>query len=144
MARKLEAGNNQAAVREREEKLQAAEARLQQWQSQLEQGENVVAATPDASAGNDASVSAAWTKFYRSREILEEEQRQLSADRLALHEAALQLRQREVDLTEREARVSEAELQIKEIQKTLGKKASGLVGFTKAPFSFAKSVFTKT
>ena len=63
---------------------------------------------------------------------------------MALHEAALQLRQREVDLTEREARVSEAELQIKEIQKTLGKKASGLVGFTKAPFSFAKSVFTKT
>jgi chromosome segregation ATPase len=139
--RQLEADHE--AMGEREAKIQAEEARLRQWQSQLEQG-GAVATPPSSRAGSDSSIEAAWTKVYRTREILEEEQRHLNADRAALHAAALQLRDREAGLTAREARVSAAEQRIREIEESSAKKPSGLAGFTRSPFSFAKSAFTKS
>lgn len=139
--RQLEA--NHHAIREREEWLLTEEARLQDWQNQLEQTGQVSGSSGKAT-DNPATLEAGWTKLHRSRELLEEEQRQLCADRLAMNEACLTLRQREADLVAREARVAEGEQRIREFEEATARKSTGVLGLTRTPFSFAKSVFTKS
>lgn len=117
-------------LRVQEQSLREYEARLRQLQTRIDVSrECAYARTSPTRAGfgpvgssetsavapTDASSEAAWQKFYRAHEILEEEQKALVGERTALRELEAELKMRseelaacEVQLAEREALLDQA------------------------------------
>lgn len=142
------------ALRVCEENLRAYEARLREWQDELEQAQQRV--SPRASAQPwvrrvEAAVPArsdAWQKLIRARELLEVEQKNLRDDRITLQGYEQQLKEREARLAERESRVAAREQALAAARPpapatpTRAKKqANAIDSLTRAPFALAKSVF---
>lgn len=148
----LEAAQRQLAedldlLRQREDNLRAYETRLRVLQSRMEGGERQVpppAPPPSLSRppmGLNPSLDAAWAKLHRARELLEVEQKHLVEGRLLLKEELQTLARREAAVAAREARV--AALEQRPAPKP-AEKPSAMLGLTRAPFSLAKAVFTKS
>lgn len=143
-----------------EENLRAYEARLRAWQERLEGGaaaaEPVAAPAPvqGLSRGpfaNEAGLQEAWRKFYRSRELLEAEERHLRDERLMAQGRETELKRREQAVALREKALAEHERAAAEraaaetavaATAASANEGSRLGQLTQAPFAFAKAVFT--
>jgi chromosome segregation ATPase len=138
-----------AEVQTREENLRAYEARLREWQEQLDGAHpqppikrpSLHPFVSTHTLRDESGLQAAWEKVHRSREILEAEQKHLIDDRLLLQERETALKKREAALALREERLAARE-QAAPVAKPKTKKApSAMESFTRAPFAMAKSVF---
>lgn len=141
-----------------EENLRAYEARLRAWQERLEGGtaavEPVAAPAPvqGLSRGpfaNEAGLQEAWRKLYRSRELLEAEERHLRDERLTAQARDTELKRREQAVALREKALAERETAAAartaaEAATTVASANEGsrLGQLTQAPFAFAKAVFS--
>lgn len=143
-----------------EENLRAYEARLRAWQERLESGaaaapETTVPAPAQALSrgpfANEAGLQEAWRKFYRSRELLEAEERHLRDERLMAQGREAELKRREQAVALREQALAEHERAVAEraaaaeavvAAATAANEGSRLGQLTQAPFAFAKAVFT--
>jgi len=153
------------ALREREANLREYENWLRTWQAQLDTERARMSGTSSetpslrvssgAPVPTDASLDAAWEKFYRARSLMEAEQNQMRDDRMMLRDAETTLKRREAELAEREARLAEAELRMMEREQRVsvaegmgpekGKAQSSTVQrLAQAPFMVARSVFGPT
>ncbi|MBS0631375.1 MAG: hypothetical protein JSS11_05640 [Verrucomicrobia bacterium] len=144
-----------------EENLRAYEARLRAWQERLESG---AAAAPEPATpvpaqalsrgpcANEAGLQEAWRKFYRSRELLEAEERHLRDERLMAQGRETELKRREQAVALREKALAEHERAAAEraaaaeaaaqAAATTASEGSRLGQLTQAPFAFAKAVFS--
>lgn len=126
-------------IRRREANLHDYETRLRALQSKFDSQPPPPTTTP----ATDEALALAWNRFYRARELLDVEQKQLREDRLAHRDAELALKQRAARLDEREAALAERE---QRMEAELGRRQSRKVGavvrrLTRAPFSAAKTMF---
>lgn len=138
------------ALRERETNLRDYEARLRAWQAQLDAatqkapsgGTNAPFLRPSSAApfANDATLEAAWEKFYRARGLLEAEQKQMRDERIALRDMELSLKRREAELAQREAALAQREQMLVAAEEAR-KAPSAVQRLTQAPFLAAKAVF---
>jgi len=148
-AEQLRLQQDLAALQEREENLRRYEEHLRAWQAQIEQGRTPTTA-PVATMRpgsltpfpHDESLKEAWAKLHRARELLEVEQRHLRDDRLLQLEEQQALAKREAALAARETKLEQREQQLaaREARATSG----GLLGLTRGPFHFARSVLPKS
>ncbi len=142
------------ALRVCEENLRAYEARLREWQDELEQAQQRVsprATTQPWVRRVEAALPArsdAWQKLIRARELLEVEQKNLRDDRITLQGYEQQLKEREARLAERENRVAAREQALAAARPSTPatparakKQATAIDSLTRAPFALAKSVF---
>lgn len=138
-------------IRRREANLHDYEARLRALQAEIDR--QPAAMTPasgtffrpptDSPITNDPALAAAWNRFYRVRELLDVEQKQLREDRLAHREAELALKQRAARLDEREATLVAREQRVEaELRRFESRKVGAVVRrLTQAPFFAAKTMF---
>jgi len=142
------------ALRVCEENLRAYEARLREWQTELEQAQQRISPRASAQPWQRRTELAApaqqdgWQKLLRARELLEVEQKNLRDDRITLQGFEQQLKEREARLAEREARVTAREQVLAAARPPLPaavarakKPATAIDTLTRAPFALAKSVF---
>lgn len=150
-AEQLRLQQDLAALQEREENLRRYEEHLRAWQAQIEQGRTppvAVSAPAPLRPGSltpfphDETLKEAWAKLHRARELLEVEQRHLRDDRLLQLEEQQALAKREAALAAREAKLEQREQQLaaREVRVT----PAGLLGLTRGPFHFARSVLPKS
>ncbi len=162
---RLRLQEDQEALREREDNLREYETRLRMLQAEIEAGRSAMPSpaahasrsTPPmshramtrASFGDDVSLTAAWEKLHRAREILEAEQKNLRDDRISIRELEIMVKQRAEEIADREARLMEREAMLAAatpppapvVEEAPVSTVSAVSRITRAPFVMARSVF---
>ena len=132
-------------LREREENLRAYENRLRTMQDEFESGRQAgalnIPSQQNSPLANTPGGDEAWRKLHRARELLEVEQKHLVTERLVLRAERETVQKREAAVTERENRLQAV---VERLHAKEEKSKHGLLGFTRAPFNLAKTVFTKS